>query len=131
METKWLRNCGGANGANARVAMAGPRSDPANANVDDVGHRLAERAAHAALAHVGGEAQHLFPHPDDLGHHVLAVDENRLAIEIAQGGVQDGALLGGVDLLAGEHRLTLGFDLGGLGELDKRAEMGPSMRCFE
>ena len=34
----------------------------------------------------------------------------------------DGALLGGVDLLAGEHRLALGLDLGGLGELDERAE---------
>ena len=44
----------------------------ADADIDDVGHRLAERAAHAALAHVGGEAQHLFPRADDLGHHVLA-----------------------------------------------------------
>ncbi len=68
--------------------------------------------------------EHFFPHADDLGHHVLAVDQDRLAVEIAQGGVQDGALLGGVDLLAGEHRLALGFDLGGLGELDERAEDG-------
>ena len=27
-ETKWLRNCGGAKGASARAAMAGPRSEP-------------------------------------------------------------------------------------------------------
>ena len=36
--------------------------------------------------------------------------------------MKDGALLSGVDLLAGEHRLALGFDLGGLGEFDERAE---------
>ena len=94
----------------------------ADADVDDVGHRLAERAAHPALAHVRREAQHLFPCADDLGHHVLAVDENRLAGEIAQGGVQDGALLGDIDLHAGEHRVAPGFDLGRLGELDERGQ---------
>ncbi len=93
----------------------------ADTDVDDVGHRLAERAAHAALAHVRREAQHLFAHADDLGHHVLAVDENRLAGEIAQGGMQDGAVLGDVDFHAGEHRVAPGFDLGRLGELDERA----------
>ncbi len=67
---------------------------PADADIDDVGHRLAERAPHPSLAHVGGEAQHLFARADDLGHHVLAVDQDRLAGEIAQGGVQDGAFLG-------------------------------------
>ena len=28
LETKWLRSCGGAKGASARVAIAGPRSEP-------------------------------------------------------------------------------------------------------
>ena len=28
LETKWVRNCGGAKGDRARAAMAGPRSDP-------------------------------------------------------------------------------------------------------
>ena len=93
----------------------------ADADVDDVGHRLPERAAHPSLAHVRREAQHLFPCADGLGHHVLAVDENRLAGEIAQGGVKHGALLGDIDLHAGEHRVAPGFDLGHLGELDERA----------
>ena len=124
LETKWLRNCGGAKGASARVAMAGPKVGAADADVDDVGHRLAERAAHAALAHVGGEAQHLLARADDLGHDVLAVDQDRLAGEIAQRGMQDGALLGRVDVFAGEHRVALGLDLGGLGELEERAADG-------
>ena len=94
----------------------------ADADIDDVGHRLTERAAHPALAHIRGEAQHLFAHADDFRHDVLAVDLDGLAGEVAQGGVQDGALLGDVDLLAGEHRVTAGFDFGRLGELDERTQ---------
>ena len=95
---------------------------PADADVDDVGHWLTESASHASFANVRSKAQHLFACVDDLGHHVLAVDPNRLAGEIAQGSVKDGPLLGDVDLLAGEHRLTLGFELAGFGELDERAQ---------
>ena len=46
----------------------------ADADVDDVGHRLAMRAAHPALAHVGGEAEHILAHLRDLRGDVDAVD---------------------------------------------------------
>ena len=45
----------------------------------NVGHRLAERAAHPALAHIRREAQHPFADTDHVRHHVVAVDQNRLA----------------------------------------------------
>ena len=124
LETKWLRSSGGANGDRARVGHGGAEVGPADADIDDVGHRLAERSAHPSLANVGGEMEHLLPRVDDVRHHVVAVDQDRLAGEIAQGGVQDGALLGDVDLLAGEHRVALGLDPARLGEVDERAQNG-------
>ena len=97
----------------------------------DVGHRLAERAPHPSLAHVGGEAQHLFAHADDIGHHVLAVDQDRLAVEIAQCGVQDGALLGRVDLLAANIASRLASTLAALASSTSALRTPASMRCFE
>ena len=46
---------------------------------------------------------HAVEHRVDLGHDVLAVDQDRPVGAVAQGDVQHGAVLGGVDLLAGEH----------------------------
>ena len=91
----------------------------ADADIDDVSHGLAEGSAHPSLADVGGEMEHLLSRADDLRHDVLAVDQDRLAGEIAQGGVQDSALLGDVDFLAGEHRVSPGLDRRRLGELYK------------
>ena len=107
---------------------------PADADIDDVGHRLAERAAHAALAYVGGELEHPLPRVEDVRHDVVTVDQHRLAGEIAQSGVKDRALLGDVDLLAGEHRLPLGFNPGGLGQFDERRQnrrIDPLLRIVE
>jgi hypothetical protein len=39
----------------------------------------------------------------DLGHDVLAIDEDGAVGAVAQRDVEDGAVLGDVDLLAGEH----------------------------
>ena len=70
------------------------------------------------------KCEHLLARVEDVRHDVLAVDQDRLAGEIAQSGVQDRALLGDVDLLAGEHRVALGLDPAGLGELDERRQNG-------
>ena len=121
LETKWLRSCGGAIGRERPRRHGRAEVGAADADVDDVGHRLAERAAHPSLAHVRREAQHLFARADHVGHHVLAVDHDRLAGEIAQRHVQDGAVLGDVDLLAGEHRLARPRPRR-LGELDERGQ---------
>ncbi len=121
-ETKWLRNCGGAKGDKRARRHGGAEVGPADADIDDVGHRLAEGAAHPALADVRGETEHLLARSDDFGHHVLAIDPDGVAGEIAQCGVQDRPLLGDVDFLAREHRVAPGLDRRRLGELDKPAD---------
>ena len=51
----------------------------------------------------------------DVGDDVLAVDHERRVARGAQGGVQDGAVLGDVDVLAAEHRLDALGQAGGAG----------------
>ena len=58
---------------------------------------------HAPLRTRLAEVGHLVEHGVDLGHDVLAVDDDGCALRRAQRHVQDGALLGDVDLLAAEH----------------------------
>jgi hypothetical protein len=57
-----------------------------------------------------------------LGHHVLAVHNNGLPSWGAQGNVQDGPLLGDVDLLPPEHRIDSGPQTGFLGQLQEERE---------
>ena len=70
-----------------------------------------------AAADLGGEARHPLEHGVHLGHDVLAVDQDRLALGRAQGDVQDGAVLGDVDLLAAKHRVDAVAQARFLGEL--------------
>ena len=51
-----------------------------------------------------------------------AVEEDGLALGGAEGDVEDGAVLGDVDLLAGEHGLDAGFETRLLGELGEELE---------
>ena len=55
------------NGDSASSAIAGPRSDPPIPILTTYGHRLAESAAHSALANVGSESQHLLALGDNVG----------------------------------------------------------------
>ena len=52
-----------------------------------------------------GEVAHPVEHLVHVGHHVLAVDLQAGASGHAQGHVEHGPVLGGVDVLAGEHRV--------------------------
>ena len=88
----------------------------ADADVDDVGDRLAGGAAGLAGAHRVGECRHGVQHRVDLRHDVVAVDREALAVGRPQRDVQHGAVLGDVDLLAGEHGVAPAFDVGRLGE---------------
>ena len=121
LDTKWLRRLWRARRARGLGRHRRPQIRTADADIDHIGHGLSERAAQASLAHVTGESSDLGALRDDFGHHILALDENGRAGEIAQCRVQRGAALGGVDDIAAEHRLPLAFDIGGLGE---RFEMG-------
>ena len=71
--------------------------------------RLAGVALPLAAADSVGEGRHLVEHGMDGGDDVFAVDDDRLALGRAQGDVQDGALLGDVDLLAAEHGVEARF----------------------
>ena len=84
LETKCARRFGRREGRERPRRHRRAEVRAADADVDDVGHRLAERAAHPALAHVGGEGEHLRALGLDLGHDVGALDQHRLAGEIAQ-----------------------------------------------
>jgi hypothetical protein len=49
------------------------------------------------------EVGHLVEHGVDIGHNVLAIDHDRCPLRRPQGHVQDGTVLGDVDLLTAEH----------------------------
>ncbi len=75
----------------------------ADADVDHVLDALPAVARPLAVAHRLGEGADLLAGALDLRHHVLAFDLERPLAEVAQGGMQDGPVLGDVDDVAGEH----------------------------
>jgi len=103
-------------GRQSACSHRGSEVRTADADVDDVGHGLAQRAAKAALANVCGEREHFRAHRGDLGRDVLSIDENRLFGEIAQRGMQRRAFFGRIHDVAAKHRVALGFDLSRLGQ---------------
>ena len=84
---------------------------------DADGHQMLDLFAGNALpltgAHALGEGIHAIEDLVHVGDDVLAVDDELalLACRAAQRGVQDGAVLGGVDVLAGEHGVTALLEL--------------------
>ena len=124
LETKWARKLAGANGLQRPRRHRRAEVGAADADIDDVGHGLAERAAQSSLAHVVGEGEHLGALALDVGHDVAALDENGLAGKIAQRAVQRGAPLRRIDEIAAEHRVALGLDLGRAGEAEQNSERG-------
>ena len=97
----------------------------ADADVHDVRHLLAGDAAPLARAHPVGERRHRVEHRLHVVVDVLPVDDERGrgARGPAQRGVQHRAVLGRVDVLAGEHRGVALGDPGLLGEA-RRARRG-------
>ena len=63
----------------ARAAIAGPEIRAADADIDDIGHGLAQGAAQTPLAHVGGEGEHLCALRGDIGREVSAFDHDGVA----------------------------------------------------
>ena len=97
-----------------------------------VGHRRAEvGAADADVHHVGdaivgphavGERSHLIEHLVHVRHDVDSVDRHHRALRGTERNVHHGAVLGDVDVLAGEHRIAARFDPRRFGQLDQRRQ---------
>ena len=82
----------------------------ADADVDDVGDRLAGMAEPFAVAHGVGEGLDAGQHGMHVVTDILAIDVQCAAARRAQGGVQHGAVFGHIDFFAGEHGIALRFD---------------------
>src|SRR4029077_21451 len=75
----------------------------ADADVDDVGDRLAGVALPGAAANGLGEFAHVGEGGVYFRHNVFAIHENRPVRAVAQGNVQHGPIFSGIDLGAREH----------------------------
>ncbi len=76
----------------------------------------------APFADGSGESGDLCAFGQDVGHHVVAVDDDRPAGEIAQGHVQRRTLFGRIDLSAGKQRVAPLLEPGIAGEVEQMAE---------
>ena len=93
----------------------------ADADVDDIADALAGMAFPGAGADLIGEGGHPVEDLVHFRHDILAVDQNFLIPLCPEGDVQDGAILGYVDLLAGKHGVAMRLDLTSFGEREKLA----------
>ena len=130
LETKCARSSGDDKGRQRPRRHRRAEVRAADADIDDIGERVAPRAENRALAHGARESGDLGALRFHRRHHVPAVDTNRRAGKIAQGHVQGWAPLGGVDLLAGKQGFAPFFEPGGAGEVVQMAERGPGQAIF-
>ena len=93
-----------------------------DADVDDGGDLLAGGTDPFARTHAIGEFAHGREDFVHIGDDVLAVDGQRRIGGKAQRGVQNSAILGGVDVFACEHGVALAFDVCGSGQFDQQGE---------
>jgi hypothetical protein len=73
-------------------------------------------------SHALGEGGHPSQHGVHSGHHVFAVRPNDAGARRTQRHVQDGAILGGVDRLAPEHRIDARTQVRGLCQVEQQTE---------
>ena len=91
----------------------------ADADVDDGGDPLAGRAGPLAATQPVGEFAHPVQHLVHVGHDVLAVDAQLDTARLPQSGVQDSAVLGGVDVHTGIHRIATLFQICSSRQIDQ------------
>ena len=99
-----------------------PEVGAADADVDHVADAFAGVALPCAAPDPVGEVGHLVQHGVNLGHHVLAVDDDGRRSRRAQGHVQDGAVFRDVDLVAPEHGVDALAQAAFLGQLQEELE---------
>ncbi len=94
----------------------------ADADVDHIGDAVARVAAPCAAANLVRERLDLRQDGVDLGHDVLAIHQDGPVAAVAQRNVEDGAVLGVVDVLPGEHAPDPALKIHRLGEVEKQPE---------
>ena len=111
-------------GAQALVHHDRAEVGAADADGDDVLDGLAGDALPLARADAVGEGIHLVQDLVDVSHDILAVDDERASLSgrTAQRGVQDGAILGGVDVVATIHGGTTLLKTHGAAEVSKQLD---------
>ena len=77
---------------------------------------------HSPLRTRSAEIRHLVEHRVDVGHDVFAIDDDRGAFGRAERHVQDGPLLGEIDLLAAKHGVDPLAQAGLVRELKKKLQ---------
>jgi hypothetical protein len=98
-------------------------------------HDVADAAPRVSLpvpaANPLGEGRHPVENGMDLRHHVLAVHPDRDVARGAQRHVQHGAVLGGIDPLAAEHRVDACAQADALGQLEQQPQglVGDEVLC--
>ena len=97
----------------------------ADADVDDVGQPLPRDASAFPGTHGGGEASHLVEDLVHIGNDVVARVFDDRARRRSKGDVEDGPVLGEVDVLAGEHGVPKAFDLGRSGQVGEQSDRLP------
>ena len=104
------------------VAMAGPRSEPPIPMLTTAAIRLPVAPVQDPLRMRSERSPILAEHRLHVADDVLAVDVQLAAGRHAQRHVEDGAVLGRVDVLAGEHGVAMLLDLGGPGHVHEEAQ---------
>jgi hypothetical protein len=94
----------------------------ADPDVDDRGDPLARRPGPLAVPDAVGEVTHLAQDALHVADDVLAVDVQGTAGRHAQRHVQDGAILGRVDVLTGEHGVAVLLHLGDASQVEEQAQ---------
>ena len=86
---------------------------------------------HAPDPHLVRKSRHPVEHRVDLGHYILAVDQDLCSRSRPQRDMQHGAVFADIDLFAGEHRVPPLPDLSRAGEIGEQARVSSVIRFFE
>ena len=113
-------NIAGEVGAQCLVGHGRAEVRAANTDIDDGLNLLTGVAGPGAVVQGGDEAFHAVEHFLDIGVHVLAIDGERGARRSTQCGMEDGAVLGGVEVLARKHLVAGRLDARRVGHVEER-----------
>ena len=104
-------------GSERQNRHCGAQIGTANADIHHIADALAAGRGDGARTDAGCEIAHGGKHATDLRHHILASDADRPVGAVAQGDMQYGALLAGIDEVACEHLIAFAGNIARFGEI--------------